>query len=78
VVLLQQRDAFVRTVTERLLSYALYEDLKRGRIRYDDMPAVRDVVARAATRSYRWSSLIEGIARSLPFQYQRADATPGQ
>ena len=78
VVLLQQRDAFVRSVTERLLSYALYGDLKRGRIHYDDMPTVREAVARAATRDYRWSAIVEGIVRSLPFRYERADTSTAQ
>jgi mono/diheme cytochrome c family protein len=60
--LLGQRDEFVRTVTERLLTYAL----GRG-VEYYDMPAVRAIVRNAAP-DYRWSSLVVGIVKSAPFQ----------
>ena len=71
--LLNQREGFVRTFTEQLLTYAL----GRG-VEYYDMPAVRTIIREAAP-DYRWSSLILGIAKSTPFQMRRAaDAQTAQ
>ena len=53
----------------KLLTYAL----GRG-AEYYDMPAVRRTVRDAAANDYRWSSLILGIAKSLPFQMRRAES----
>ena len=54
---------FVRTVTEKLLTYAL----GRG-VEYYDMPVVRSIIRDAAPTNYRLSSLIVGIVKSKPFQ----------
>ena len=59
-------DEFVRTVAEKLLTYAL----GRG-VEYYDMPTVRALVRQAADENYRWSALIVGIAQSRPFQMRR-------
>lgn len=67
-VLVARRDEFVATVTEKLLTYAL----GRG-IEYYDRPAIRRVVRDAAASDNRWSSLIAGVARSLPFQMRRSE-----
>jgi hypothetical protein len=32
------------------------------------MPSVRGIVRNAASRDYRWSSIISGIVSSAPFQ----------
>ena len=66
-VLLDKKDQFVTTATERLLTYAL----GRG-VEPFDMPAVRTIVRDAASRDYRWSSIIMGIVTSVPFQMRRA------
>jgi hypothetical protein len=66
-ILLERKDEFVTTGTERLLTYAL----GRG-VEPFDMPAVRTIVRDAAIHDYRWSSLIMGIVRSVPFQTRRA------
>ena len=67
--LLERRGEFVRTVTEKLLTYAL------GRaVGAPDMPAVRRIMQEAASADYRWSSLILGIVESRPFQMRRAPA----
>ncbi|HYS25616.1 MAG TPA: DUF1592 domain-containing protein, partial [Vicinamibacterales bacterium] len=66
-VLLDKKDQFVTTATERLLTYAL----GRGVEPYD-MPAVRTIVRDAAPRDYRWSSIIMGVVTSVPFQMRRA------
>jgi hypothetical protein len=62
-----QKEQFVRAVTGKLLTYAL----GRG-IEYYDAPAVRGIVRAAAADDYRWSSLIQGIVKSAPFQMRRA------
>ena len=64
-----RRDEFVATVTEKLLTYAL----GRGVEPYD-RPAIRAIVRGAADDDYRWSSIILGIARSLPFQQRRSES----
>ncbi len=68
-VLLNDHEQFVRTVAEKLITYAL----GRG-IRHHDMPAVRRVVREAAAHDYTWSSLVLGIARSMPFQMRRSES----
>ncbi|RPH59101.1 MAG: DUF1588 domain-containing protein, partial [Acidobacteria bacterium] len=61
-LLLEQPEQFPRTVTEKLLAYALGR-----RLDYYDRPAVRRIVRDAAAHDYRWSSLILGIVKSPPF-----------
>ena len=68
-VLLARQDEFVTTVAEKLLTYAL----GRG-IEHYDRPALRAIVRDAAADGYRWSSLVLGVARSLPFQMRRAES----
>jgi mono/diheme cytochrome c family protein len=61
--LLARSDEFVGTVIEKLLTYAL----GRGIEPYD-LPAVRTIMRQAKAGDYRWSSLIQGIVASVPFQ----------
>jgi len=68
-VLARYSDQFVRVVTEKLLIYAL----GRG-VDARDMPAVRGVLHAAAKDDYRFSSIVLGIVRSVPF---RMRMTPG-
>ena len=68
--LLKRPENFVTTVTEKLLTYGL----GRG-VEYFDAPAVRRIVREAADDDYRWSALIAGIARSVPFQMRRSPAS---
>ena len=58
----QRSDDFVATVAEKLLTYAL----GRG-VEYYDQPVIRKVVHDAALGDYRWSSIILGITKSVPF-----------
>ena len=69
-ILVDRKIEFVTTVTEKLLTYAL----GRG-IEYYDRPAIRAIVREAAMDDYRWSSLILGITRSLPFQMRRSESS---
>jgi hypothetical protein len=68
-VLASRRTEFVTTVTTKLLTYAL----GRG-VEYYDMPAIRKIVREAALRDDRWSSVIVGIVKSLPFQMRRSES----
>ena len=61
--ILSRPDQFARTATEMLLTYALGRGLEPF-----DMPVVRGVVANAARHDYRFSSLVTGIVRSVPFR----------
>ena len=56
-------EPLVRTVTEKLLAYAL------GRaIEYYDYPTIRGIAREAEADDYRWSSVILGIVRSPAFR----------
>ena len=72
-LLLQQPDQFPRTVTEKLLAYALGR-----RLGYSDRPAVRMIVRDAAAHDYRWSSLVLGIVRSPTFLTRATEGPPAQ
>lgn len=61
--ILKHRDQFVQTLVEKLMTYAL----GRGLEDYD-YPAVRKITRDSAAQDFRWASLIEGIAKSVPFQ----------
>jgi hypothetical protein len=64
--LLNRSDAFVTAVVERLMTYAL------GRaVHHYDMPAARAIVREAAADDYRFSSLILGVVKSMPFQMKK-------
>ena len=68
--LLRRPELFVATLTEKLLTFAL----GRG-VDYYDAPAVRKIVRDAAKDDYRFSSIILGIVKSVPFQMRRAEVT---
>jgi hypothetical protein len=65
--LMRHPDVFVRTMTEKMLTYALGRGLD-----YHDMPAIRSVVRDAARSNYRFSSIVLGIVNSVPFQMRMA------
>jgi hypothetical protein len=69
--LLEDPDHLVQVVTEKLMTYALGRGLE-----YYDMPVVRQIVRDAKADSYRFSSLVMGIARSTPFR-MRSVPEPG-
>jgi hypothetical protein len=68
-LLLEQPEQFPRTVTEKLLTYALGR-----RLDYYDRPTVRRIVRDAAGQDYRWSSLILGIVKSPTFLMRASHA----
>ena len=70
-LLLDDPEAFPRTVTEKLLAYALGR-----RVEFYDKPAIRKIVRDAAADNYSWSSLVRGIVRSVPFRMRNAEEGP--
>ncbi len=63
LALMSRSDVFVRTMTEKLMTYGT------GRaLRYYDMPVVRSIARDAASNNNKFSSLIVGIVKSDPFQ----------
>jgi mono/diheme cytochrome c family protein len=70
-LLLDHRADFVRTLTEKMLAYAI------GRsVEYYDLPVVREIARNAAPADYRWSSVILGIVKSAPFTMSTATGQP--
>ncbi|HEY9462495.1 MAG TPA: DUF1592 domain-containing protein, partial [Vicinamibacterales bacterium] len=65
--LVARQEQFVRTVTGKLLTYAVGREMQ-----YSDAPAIRAIVRAAAADDYRWSSTILAIVRSPPFQMRRS------
>ena len=67
--LLDRPDVFVRTMTEKLLVYALGRGLE-----HSDASAVRGILRASAGDDYRLSSLIVGVVESTPFQMRRSQS----
>ena len=70
-ILSQRRPEFCRTLTEKLLIYALGRGLERF-----DKPTVRDITTRVAASGYGFQTLVREVVRSLPFQSRRGEAVP--
>jgi mono/diheme cytochrome c family protein len=68
--LVRQPEMFVRTMTEKLLTYAVGRGLGAS-----DMPVVRGIAREAAGHDYRFSSLVLGVVNSVPFQMRVAGGT---
>jgi hypothetical protein len=61
-LLVSHKEDFVRTLSAKLLAYAIGRGLE-----YYDQPAVRNIAREAAQNDYRWSSIIRGVVNSTPF-----------
>jgi mono/diheme cytochrome c family protein len=61
--LLRRPDVFATALAEKLLTYAL----GRG-VNHEDGPAVRAIVREAAAQDYRFSAIVAGIVKSVPFR----------
>ena len=70
-LLLSRRDQFAGAFAEKLLAYALGRNIE-----FYDLPAIRKITRDAAADDYRWSSIIEGIVKSVPFQMSIVKPTP--
>ena len=68
-ILLERRDQFVGTLTEKLLAYSIGR-----RPEYFDRPTVRAITRDAAVDDYRWSAIIVGIVQSAPFRMRKAES----
>jgi mono/diheme cytochrome c family protein len=63
-------EVFVGVLTERMLTYGVGRGLE-----YYDMPAVRKIVQDARSTNYRFSSIVLGVVRSVPFQMKETAVT---
>ena len=63
-------EVFVGVFTEKMLTYALGRGLE-----YYDMPAVRRIVHDARATDYRFSSIVLGVVRSVPFDMKAVKDT---
>ncbi len=68
-LLAEGHEAFVRTVAEKLLTYALGRGLD-----HRDAPTVRRIVSELERGDYRWSALVLSIVGSDPFQMRQVPA----
>jgi len=66
--LMARSDVFIRNFTQKLLTYGL----GRG-VDYYDMPAVRAIDREAAHDNDRFSAIVLGIVKSVPFRMRRAE-----
>ena len=69
-LLAEGHNEFIRTVTEKLLTYAL----GRG-VDYYDAPTIRRIVHDVSDDDYRWSALVRAVVQSQPFRMRRAPRT---
>jgi hypothetical protein len=70
--LTRKPEMFVRTVTEKLMTYGLGRGME-----YTDMPTIRQIARDAGKQDYRFSAIVLGIVRSAPFQMKRAAKSDG-
>ena len=64
--LMARPEAFVTTLTRKLLTYATGRGLE-----YSDGPIVRGLVRQAAENGYQFSSIVRGIVTSDPFRMKK-------
>jgi hypothetical protein len=64
--LLANPEVIANAFTSKLMTYALGRDLE-----YYDMPNVRNIVQASAHNEYRFSDLVTGIVKSLPFKMRK-------
>ncbi len=69
--LLDRSDAFVASLTEKLLMYGVGRETN-----YADMPAVRRIMQGAARQGHRLPDLILGVVNSVPFQWRVNELQP--
>jgi mono/diheme cytochrome c family protein len=70
-ILRAQKDEFAKSLTEKLLTYALGRGLEPF-----DRPAVQSINRRLAGDGYRFSALVSSIVDSMPFQMRRSEPRP--
>jgi hypothetical protein len=70
--LTKKPEMFVRTVTEKLMTYGLGRGME-----YTDMPIIRAITRDAGRDNYRFSSIVIGIVKSPAFQMKRSPRAEG-
>ena len=70
-ILLADEHEFARTMTEKMLTYAL----GRGLESYDKR-TVNEITRKLEASEYRFQGIIQEVVRSLPFQMRRGEAAP--
>ncbi|HEV7281071.1 MAG TPA: DUF1592 domain-containing protein [Pirellulaceae bacterium] len=70
-ILLEEKELFVRNLTEQLLIYALGRNLESY-----DRPTVARIVTRARENDWRMREILLGIVESYPFRYRRDPDDP--
>jgi len=71
ILLKDRREAFLRCLTEKMLTYAL----GRGMEFYDKC-AVEEIMGKCSDDGYRFQTLIKAVIGSVPFQKRRGDGLP--
>ena len=69
--LLAKPNVFATTFSDKLMTYALGRGLD-----YNDMPALRSVVKQAGNNQYKFSAIVLGIVKSVPFQMKQKGGAP--
>ena len=69
ILLKQKREYYTRTITEKMLTYALGRGLE-----YYDKRTVDIIVMRLKNNNYRFNELVRGVVTSLPFDMKRVEA----
>jgi hypothetical protein len=67
--IMRHPDQFVRTLTEKLMTYGLGRGLE-----HYDLPVVRGITRDAAKKNYRFSAIVAGIVNSPPFRQKAPQA----
>jgi hypothetical protein len=65
-LLLEQKDDFVRTLSEKMLAYAL----GRG-VEFYDAPAIKQICDSLKADQFRMRTLVLSVCESFPFQFRR-------
>ncbi|MGE0608690.1 MAG: DUF1592 domain-containing protein [Pirellulales bacterium] len=69
-ILLAKKDLFARSLTEKMLTYALGRGME-----YYDRPTTERILAKLAAGDYKFSVLVTEVVKSEPFRQRRGSAT---
>ncbi|MDB6055146.1 MAG: Protein of unknown function (DUF1587)/Protein of unknown function (DUF1592)/Protein of unknown [Verrucomicrobiales bacterium] len=69
-ILLDQKQQFIRNLTEKMLAYALGRGLD-----YHDIPTVRQICRKLESQNYSSHVLIAEIVKSYPFQFRQNETS---
>jgi hypothetical protein len=67
----KHRDQFLQSIATKMLGYAIGR-----RVTAADQPAVDEIVAGMRKNDLKFSSLVQGVVDSMPFQMQRGETLP--